>query len=113
MREHIVRGHLDMLVLSVLEESPAHGWAVVEELKRRSGGAFDLPEGTVYPALYRLEEAGLLTSEWRSGDGRRRRVYRITARGRRALVEKHDEWTRFAGAIASVMRRGKAWPART
>ena len=58
----MLKGHLDMIVLAALSSAPAHGYAVIEEIKQRSGGAFDLPEGTIYPALHRLEQAGLLNS---------------------------------------------------
>ena len=76
---------LDLLLLSVLRVEPAHGYAVIEELRRRSEVAFDLPESTVYPALHRLEQDKLVTSEWAEVNGRRRRVYRLTDRGRAAL----------------------------
>ena len=64
MEGEMLKGHLDMIVLAALASSPAHGYAVIEEIRRRSGQAFDLPEGTVYPALPRLEQAGLLSSRW-------------------------------------------------
>jgi PadR family transcriptional regulator len=98
-----LKGHLDSLILAVLASSPAHGYAVVEELKRRSGGAFALPEGTVYPALHRLERAGLLESRWSAGEGRRRRVYRLTRRGRRRLETRRGEWREFARAVDAVL----------
>src|SRR5207248_10939913 len=78
MRADLVHGHLDLLVLSVVDAGASYGYAVLEAIRDRSGGAFDLPEGTVYPALYRLEADGLLASEWSQAGGRRRRVYRIT-----------------------------------
>ncbi len=64
MKGQTLKGHLDLLVLSVLSTGPRHGYGVIEELRVRSGDAFDLPEGTVYPVLHRLERAGLLVSEW-------------------------------------------------
>src|SRR5256885_15654800 len=73
MRAESLKGHLDGMILAVVGAAPAHGYAVIEELKRRSGGTFDLPEGTVYPALHRLEAEGLLSSAWGSESGRRRR----------------------------------------
>ena len=73
MRAETLKGHLDFLLLAIVADEPAHGYRIIEKLKRRSGGAFDLPEGTVYPALHRLEESGLLSSSWASGSGRRRR----------------------------------------
>src|SRR5262249_33233273 len=98
-----LKGHLDALVLAVVAVEPAHGYAIIEELKRRSGGAFDLPEGTVYPALHRLERAGLLDSGWSAARGRKRRVYRLTRRGRRRLEASRTEWQAFAHAIDAVL----------
>ena len=98
-----LKGHLDPLILAVVGATPAHGYAIIEELKRRSGGAFALPEGTVYPALHRLERAGLLASGWSDAAGRRRRVYRLTRRGRRGLETKRGEWRAFAVAIDAVL----------
>jgi PadR family transcriptional regulator len=97
------RGHLDGMLLTVLADEPAHGYAVAQALKARSTGVFDLPEGTIYPALHRLERAGLLTSAWASEGGRRRRVYRLTRRGRRELRAARAEWRRFASAVEAVM----------
>lgn len=98
-----LHGHLDLLVLAVLADAPAHGYAVIEELRRRSAGAFDLPEGTVYPALHRLETSGFLTSSWKARSGRRRRVYRLTRRGRGRLERGRNEWSAFAGAVTTVV----------
>jgi DNA-binding PadR family transcriptional regulator len=100
-----VKGHLDALLLAVLEPAPLHGYAVIEALQRRSGGALDLPTGTVYPALRRLEEAGWLTGSWSEVGGRRRRTYRLTAAGRRALAVQREGWTRFAGTIEAVLNQ--------
>src|SRR5437588_1807356 len=105
MRSELIRGNLDMLLLAVLAEAPAHGYSVVEALRRRSGDAFDLPEGTIYPALHRLESAGLLTSTWSATGGRRRRVYVVTATGHAALDAKAVEWRRFTVAIEAVLNR--------
>jgi len=96
-------GYLDPLVLAVLSVEPLHGYAVIEELKVRSGGELDLPEGTVYPALHRLERRGLLRSAWSRGEGRRRRVYRLTARGRRELEARTREWRAFARVVDGVL----------
>ena len=103
MHAEELKGHLDGLILAVVAAEPAHGYAVIEELKRRSGGAFTLPEGTVYPALHRLEAAGLLSSSWASAGGRRRRVYRVTASGKRRLGERRREWRLFSRAVAPVL----------
>ena len=98
-----VKGHLDLLVLAVLQRGPAHGYEVIAELKRRSEGGFDLPEGTVYPALHRLEREGLLASDWGEQDGRRRRVYRLTTRGEKALAQRSDDWRRFSAMMSTVL----------
>ncbi len=103
MRPDVIRGHLDGLLLSVLSGGPAHGYALIESLAARSGGEFQLPEGTVYPALHRLERDGLVTSDWSSESGRRRRVYRLTARGRRAAGAASTEWRTFARAMDGVL----------
>ena len=98
-----LKGHLDSLILAVVAAEPAHGYAIIEELKRRSRGAFELPEGTIYPALHRLERANLLESRWSSASGRKRRVYTLTRRGRRQLEASKSEWRDFARAVDSVL----------
>jgi len=98
-----LKGHVDVLLLATLERQPLHGYGVVERLRETSEGAFDLGEGTVYPALYRLESAGLLTSAWMTAEGRRRRVYRLTRRGRRELAAGRREWKTFSRAVRTVL----------
>ena len=98
-----LKGHVDLLLLSVLEDAPAHGYGLVEKLREQSEGAFDLAEGTVYPALYRLERRRLVASSWESVAGRRRRVYRLTGGGRAALARQRDEWRSFARAVEAVV----------
>jgi DNA-binding PadR family transcriptional regulator len=103
MKAESLKGHLDALVLAVLRDEPAHGYLVIERLKARSEGVFDLPEGTVYPVLHRLEADGLLSSAWTAASGRRRRVYRLTRRGRSTLARQQKEWRSFAGAVQAVL----------
>lgn len=98
-----LKGHVDLLLLSALETEPAHGYALVETLRARSEGAFDLAEGTVYPSLYRLERRGLVASNWETVAGRRRRVYRLTNSGRRALEKERSEWHAFAQAMEAMV----------
>lgn len=98
-----VKGHLDLLILAVLRDREAHGYEVIAELRRRSEGEFDLPEGTVYPALHRLERDGLLSSDWATLDGRRRRVYRLTADGLEALAVQARQWRRFSASMSTVL----------
>lgn len=102
MRAELLKGHLDGLLLAVIAAGPAHGYAIIERLRERSGGTFALPEGTVYPALHRLERAGLLRSAWSRDAPRRRRVYQLTARGRRALRSERDDWQTFTRAVEAV-----------
>lgn len=109
MRADVLKGHLDLLLLTIVEDGAKHGYAVIEELRRRTDGAIDLPEGTIYPALHRLECAGLLTSEWHEVNGRRRRSYSLTSGGRRAAREKRREWTAFAATVQRVVG-APAWP---
>jgi DNA-binding PadR family transcriptional regulator len=112
MNTEALKGHLDLLLLSVLRARPAHGYAIIEELSRRSGGTFDLPEGTVYPALHRLERAGLLSSRWSDETGRKRRIYEITKHGLQALGAYQSDWQRFAEGINTVLREANGpWPA--
>jgi PadR family transcriptional regulator, regulatory protein PadR len=98
-----LKGHLDLLLLAAVQARPTHGYAIAETLRARSGGAFNLPEGTLYPALHRLERAGLLSSRWSEVNGRRRRVYQLTRTGHRALARRHDEWRDFARAVQAVV----------
>jgi PadR family transcriptional regulator, regulatory protein PadR len=103
MRREALKGHLDMLLLAVLQSTPGHGYAVIQRLAAASGGAFDLPEGTIYPALYRLERRGFLESREVEFEGRRRRVYEITAAGRESLVTHVDEWRSFSLSIRRTL----------
>jgi PadR family transcriptional regulator len=103
VKAETLKGHLDTLVLATLAAGPAHGYAVIEQLKARSGGTFELAEGTVYPVLHRLEAEGLLASAWSAASGRKRRVYRLTRRGRTALQGRRREWGAFAGAVEAVL----------
>jgi DNA-binding PadR family transcriptional regulator len=103
MRAEELKGHLDGLILSVVSRGPLHGYAVIDQLKARSGGNLALPEGTVYPALHRLEEDGLLRSEWSTASGRRRRIYSITRRGEKELGARRERWRVFSGTIEAVL----------
>jgi len=94
-----LKGHLDLLLLAILAEGPAHGYAVIDSLRSRSSGLFDLPEGTVYPALHRLESQGLLRSRWQNDAPRRRRVYELTLKGQQALAKRQAEWRKFSKAV--------------
>ena len=103
MNAETLKGHLDMLLLAAIRPEPAHGYAIAERLRTRSAGTFDLPEGTLYPALHRLERAGLLASRWSEVNGRRRRVYQVTRKGARALAQHQEHWRDFSRAVDSVV----------
>ena len=103
MRGETLKGHLDLLVLAALKSGPLHGYAVIQALRERSQEVFDLPEGTVYPVLHRLERAGLLSSNWDDETGRRRRVYQLTKAGRTAMRQQTEDWLSFARAVSAVV----------
>jgi PadR family transcriptional regulator PadR len=102
MNRERLKGNLDLLLLSILSAGPAHGYAIITALRDRSDGTFDLPEGTIYPALHRLERSGLLASDW-SDEGRKRRVYALTDSGAAALAAERGEWRRFASGVQAVL----------
>jgi transcriptional regulator len=103
MKAEVLKGHLDALVLAALEIEPGHGYGIIQRLRCRSDDVFRLPEGTVYPALHRLERDGLVKSRWTAASGRRRRVYRITPSGKEALAVRRLEWKTFARAVEAVL----------
>ena len=98
-----MRGDLELLLLAVLRGRPRHGYDLIAALRERSDGTFDLPEGTVYPALHKLESAGLVASEWQLVDGRKRRVYSLTAPGAAALAERKKAWKAHTAAVQRVV----------
>jgi DNA-binding PadR family transcriptional regulator len=99
------RGHFTLLVLAALATGPAHGYALIQRLRDTSEGAFELPEGTLYPLLHRLEDEALVASRWTQVDGRKRREYRLTQRGRKALAAQENAWRSFAAGIERVIAR--------
>jgi PadR family transcriptional regulator, regulatory protein PadR len=103
MKTDALNGQLDPLVLATIAEDPAHGYAILQRLRQKSQGAFDLAEGTLYPALHRLERDGLLSSSWTIEGGRRRRVYNLTRSGRSALQSRRRDWVQFARAVEAVI----------
>ena len=98
-----MKGHLDGLLLASLDGGPRHGYAIMEALRAGSGGQFDLPTGTIYPALRRLERAGLVHGTWSEAGGRRRRVYELTAAGRRMLDAERGTWREFSAAVTALL----------
>jgi PadR family transcriptional regulator, regulatory protein PadR len=99
----LLRGHLDGLLLAVLADAPGHGYELARRLVERSGGQLAAGEGSLYPALHRLEQAGMVSSRWAQSEGRKRRVYERTAAGRRHLASWHEERQTFLGAVDRVL----------
>jgi PadR family transcriptional regulator len=105
VRGDSLRGHLDLLVLTALRDRPGHGYGVIQRLRENSDELLDLPEGSVYPALHRLEKAGFLKGRWERGDGPRRRVYSVTGRGEEELERQRGDWQALVQAISAVLER--------
>ncbi|ASR35986.1 PadR family transcriptional regulator [Prauserella marina] len=103
MRADAVRGHLDGLLLAVLEPGPLHGYAIITAVQRRSGGALELRTGTIYPALNRLERLGLLRSSWQAEGERKKRRYELTEAGKASLADERGAWREFTTVIGAVL----------
>jgi PadR family transcriptional regulator, regulatory protein PadR len=104
-RDDVLQGTLDMLVLKALQLGSLHGWGITERLEQGSGGVFQLNQGSLYPALYRLERQGLVSSSWKNTENNRRaRYYALTAAGRRALAAEQEQWERQSQAVNLVLR---------
>ncbi len=100
-----LRGPLDLLVLKTLSLAPMHGWGISQRVQQISGGVLEVNQGSLYPALQRLEKDGLVASEWGTTDNNRRaRYYTLTAAGRRALGAELESWRRFASGLETVLR---------
>jgi PadR family transcriptional regulator PadR len=105
MKDDLLQGTLDLLVLKALSIAPMHGWGVAQRLQLISREVLQVNQGSLYPALHRLERKGFIDSEWRASENNRRaRYYRITAKGSRALEDETESWERFAGAVQRVLR---------
>lgn len=100
-----LRGSLDLLILKTLSLAPMHGWGIGQRVQQISRGVLELNQGSLYPALQRLEKDGLITSDWDTTDNNRRaRYYRLTAAGKRALGVELENWRRFASGLEAVLR---------
>jgi PadR family transcriptional regulator PadR len=103
-RTDILQGTLDMLVMRAVADEPMHGYALVHRLRLVSGDRLQIPEGSLYPALHRLENAGMLKSNWApTSTGREAKFYRLTAKGRKRLEAEVTEWRELSKAIAMVL----------
>jgi PadR family transcriptional regulator, regulatory protein PadR len=103
-RADFLQGTLDLLILRSLRQAPLHGWGISKHIRLSSSDVLQVNQGSLYPALYRLEERGLVRSEWGvSDEGRRAKFYRLTAAGRKQVTREQDDWRRFAAAIEQVL----------
>ncbi|MFL5386482.1 MAG: PadR family transcriptional regulator [Longimicrobiaceae bacterium] len=101
----VLRGTLDLLVLKTLTLAPMHGWGISQRIQQISEGTFDVNQGSLYPALQRLEQRGWIESEWRTSENNRRaRYYDITPAGRLALGQEVENWRRYVDAVGLVLR---------
>src|SRR3954453_8311694 len=98
-----IRGHVETMLLGALRDGPTHGYGLIVRLRELSDGAFDLKEGTVYPALHRLERDGKLVSDWSLESGRKRRTYALTPAGHAALASERTAWHAFARGMSGVL----------
>jgi PadR family transcriptional regulator PadR len=106
-KAELLQGSLDLLVLKTLDLEPLHGWAVAKRIQLLSRGVLEVNQGSLYPALYRLRDRGLVTSSFgESEDGRRVKVYALTAKGRRALERARESWRLFADAVDAILATG-------
>jgi transcriptional regulator len=103
MKREQLKGHLEVLLLAAIAAGDAHGYAIIKRLREQSQGLVELREGTLYPALHRLESSDLVTSFWETVAGRQRRMYRITAAGRKALSREREEWGAFSRAVDAIL----------
>ena len=104
-KSDLPQGTLDMLILQVAAAGPIHGYAIAQRLRQISKDVLQVPQGSLYPALHRLENRGLLEAEWQSSEtGREAKFYRLTRKGRAQLKAETENWARLAGAIQLIMR---------
>jgi PadR family transcriptional regulator, regulatory protein PadR len=104
-KNELMQGTLDMLILRALQREPLHGFGIAERILRSSGDALKVGEGSLYPAVYRLQDRGLIESEWgQSENNRRAKYYRLTSKGRKALEAEARSWAEMCAAIGRVMK---------
>lgn len=104
LRSDLLRGTLDLLVLKTLTHGPQHGWGIAQAIRQGSGGVFEVQQGSLYPALFRMKRKGWVTSEWRVGEsGRRARFYTLTATGRKQLGEEEATWSAASTAVNCLL----------
>jgi PadR family transcriptional regulator PadR len=107
-KSDLPQGTLDLLVLQIVALEPLHGYAIAQRLKQMSQDVVQVTQGTLYPALHRLENRGLLTADWKMSDtGREAKFYRLTRKGKAHLEAEAASWERLTGAIATILKAAK------
>ena len=108
-RQELIKGNIDSLLLCLLSQQPMYGYQIIKEIEGRSEGYFHFKEGTLYPALHRLEEAGLIQGRWQVlPTGQQRKYYHITDKGHAVLVEKRGQWRDFLNAMNLIIQPSEA-----
>jgi transcriptional regulator len=101
----LLQGSLDLLILKALSLGPLHGWGISKRIRQMSRDALEINQGSLYPAVHRLEDRGFVTAEWKiSDEGRRAKFYRLTPSGRKQFVEEQERWNAFAAAVGHTLR---------
>jgi DNA-binding PadR family transcriptional regulator len=103
------KGSTEFLILSLLMERPMYGYEISQQFKLRSGGYFEMKEGLLYPALHRMQQTELLSTEWLVVEGRRRKYYSLTPLGKQVLGEQAEEWRNFIEALHALLRGNEQW----
>jgi transcriptional regulator len=103
-KSDLLQGTLDLLILKTLELQPMHGWGITQRIQQVSQDVLQVNQGSLYPALHRLEEQGWITASWKmSENNRQAKYYELTARGRKQLVEEKENWVRLSGAVTRIV----------
>ena len=103
-KSDLLQGTLDLLILKTLELEPMHGWGITQRIQQLSGSVLQVNQGSLYPALHRLEERGWISASWMTSENKRQaRYYELTARGRKQMAQEKENWLRLSGAVARIV----------
>src|SRR5215472_13320427 len=103
-KSDLLQGTLDLLILKTLELEPMHGWGITQRIQQLSNDVLQVNQGSLYPALHRLEEQGWIAASWKNSENNRlAKYYELTARGRRQMAEEKENWVRLSGAVARIV----------
>src|SRR5204862_8309939 len=106
----VVQGTLDLLIMKILALEPMHGWAISQRLKQASGEVLQVSDGSLYPALHKLEQEGRIKAEWAASENNRRaKYYSLTRAGRKALEKESGNWKRLSSAISQIIQLAESW----